>query len=963
MLFKLRAYKHYLFIVLALVMMGGSTPASAQGSMTAENHGEVRMFTTVRILKNNAPLPKADVAFANQSRTTDQQGFATFEDIHTGQYPVKVYYNGITYDNSIKVQNAPLTIDVSKNGPFSLDSGLMMLSILIAAALIIALAIYNNNQAKRASIQPQTSTRKLAFGALVFVLVLAFIITIATYQNNIIAALFNANNANQSLAAELDTIPKPTNVKIYGDDRVATVTWTPVSGSNVVGYVVKWGKESIGSFTDMKQTIHPITQIQPLENGVKYIVQVQSVQGSYTYKPTSSEQGGNDKFATANGNVSLPVVASVIPTSQRVDSMRKRLTGFFDDMNISAGGFDETKWNHAVNACVAVGEDGQFINSQLHGHNMTASGFCDRGGTVSRARGVFDITGRTEADPGVIEFDIDGVSQPRDVWYIDLIPTDARKNGIPVDVTSHNDLFDADSADPGRMIRIAQLQNGTASLNFHYFGVTNQPGSFGSANLNVNMATKTPGYEFMSPVNFPVDTVIPNVRRHWRIEYSPTKLKVYIDAVKVGEGTVPSLFATIKKYHVHSTLFSYNTGKQFDTVGPTTSMLHWDNFGFNGPAPTLVTHNYLDGGPTGTTPLLARGTKSAPIPTGNRTTKIPIPDPIGTPVGKVRLMYTAQPFGYSYYYWNVNNSITVNGKKYSVPDPQQNIQTSVSKDNVSMTNIPHATGIYIEPADIKQGMNEISFNLNTDILNVHLEVDYENNNAPNYTQPKDVFANFTGYVTPPMNANDAYWFVEQKMGLENLANPGASLPPTPSTTPAASGTPQATQTPSPSPSRTPSPIPATDTPAPIVASTPTPSPLSSSSTGSVLTIYAAGTPARGIYPTLVLNINNNGTRTNVATFTNVNGNPNSGQFNTFTYKSNTELVPGQIRVRFTNDYYNPQTGEDRNVRINKISIDGQEYLSSTPSVYSTGTWAASNGCAAGYKQSDWLMCNGYFQYK
>ncbi len=911
------------------------------------------MFTTVRVLNKSAVLPNTDISLADQSRKTDTQGFATFEDIPHGEYSLRTFYNGKTYNNTVKLEGKPLTVDIAQIGWFSASTGTTVLLVLTAAALLIALALYGNISNKNAPAVKKTNIQTLAFDALVFVLVFAFIITIATYQKTIVAALFNASRANQSMAAELSGIPQPKNVQIFADDQVATVTWDPASGGNVVGYVVRWGKESLGTFTDMKQTIHPITQIQPLENGVKYIVQVQSVQGSYNTIPTSSEQGGSDTYAVANGNVSLPVVTSVIPTTARVDAMRSRLTGFFDDFNISAGGFDEAKWNHASTACVKVGEDGQFINSQFHAHNQTESN-CDRDGNVARPRAIFDITGKSEANPGQIEFDMDGVSQPRDVWYIDIIPADARKNGMPLDITSHNDLFDADHEDPGRMIRITQYMD---KIVFHYYDASNNPHSLnqtkqasatwdgGASIQDCNIAGKqTGGFSPIAEISAPINPV-PNVRRHWVIQYSPQKIKLFIDSALMAEAATPALFANINKYQIHSTLFSYNTGKQYNgIIGPTTSMLHWDNFGFNGPAPTIVTHNYIDGEATGTTPMIARGTVANPVPSGNRTTKIPIPDPIGTPVGKARLMFTMQPFGNSTYTWNSSQNVVVNGKTYPLPDPKLNIQSQNITEIVG-TYTPHSDGIYIDPAELIQGMNQLMFNVGTDVLNVHIELDYDKNNAPTFTQPRDLFSNFTSYISPAMRANDSYWFIEQKMGLES------------------GGTPVATSsiTQSPSPNKTPSLVP-TATPASTTINNITPPPLVS--TGSRVAIYAAGNAVRGVYPSIGLNVNiNNAGFRQVASFTGIAGNPVTGQFVEKVFNATYKIVPEQVRVRFLNDYFNSATGEDRNVRIEKINIDGTDYMSASPSVLSTGTWTTDNGCSKGYKQSEWLMCGGYFQYK
>lgn len=600
------------------------------------------------------------------------------------------------------------------------------------------------------------------------------------------------------------TLPQPLNVQGFPDDRVATITWIEppnAQSNNIVGYVVQWGK--VGQpLTGMKQTIHTSTQIQPLENNVAYTVTVKAVQGSYIHPPNGSEQQpAIDEYAVANGVLSDPITINLTPTSARVEAMRARLTGFFDDMNIPAGPLDELLWNHGSTACVEPGEDGQFINGQFHGHNMTRS-TCDRDGNISRPRALLDFTGKSESNPAQIEFDFDGISQPRDVWYIDLIPADARVNGMPIDVTSHNDLFDTDHEDPGRMIRIAAYRDKIA---FHYYDANNNPHelpiNFDGTVCNqgwppnalafdfatCNMAIKTPGISPISQSTASIHTV-PNVRRHWVIQFSPQKIKLFIDGSYLTYINTPSLFSNITKYQLHWTTFSYNTGKQFNTVWPTTAMVHWDNFGFNGPAPATVVHNYLDGGANGDYPLIARGTPGHLVPDGSRTTKIPIPDSIGSPI-KARLMFTIQPFGFQTYTWQSTHKITVNGHEYPFPDPHLNIQ-SQNITSIAETYIAHATGIYLNHSDLITGQNTVQFSLGSDadILNAHIELEYDKNNAPSHTPPKTIFAaNLNSVIAPAMRPNDMYWFVEQSMGLENII-PSPTPPPTSGPTPTPSPT-------------------------------------------------------------------------------------------------------------------------------------------------------------------------------
>ncbi len=171
--------------------------------------------------------------------------------------------------------------------------------------------------------------------------------------------------------------------------------------------------------------------------------------------------------------------------------------------------------------------------------------------------------------------------------------------------------------------------------------------------------------------------------------------------------------------------------------------------------------------------------------------------------------------------------------------------------------------------------------------------------------------------------------------------------------------------PSPSPSSLPSPslkpspsiLPS---PVPSVIPSPSPSPIPSPSpTTSTITIYAVGTPAEGIYPTLALQIRNakNNWKT-VKTFTNV-----TSLLNQLVYQHPTLIQPQDIRIRFTNDRYLPKKGQDRNLYIDKINLDGVDIETERNTTFSTGSWSSQNGCGDGFKRSEWLHCNGYFEYR
>lgn len=74
----------------------------------------------------------------------------------------------------------------------------------------------------------------------------------------------------------------------------------------------------------------------------------------------------------------------------------------------------------------------------------------------------------------------------------------------------------------------------------------------------------------------------------------------------------------------------------------------------------------------------------------------------------------------------------------------------------------------------------------------------------------------------------------------------------------------------------------------------------------------------------------------------------------------TGFNEGDVEVRFSDDYYGGG-GNDRNVKIDWIDLNGRRTQTESYQTHSTGTYA-NGSCAAGYKRSEWLHCNGRFKY-
>ena len=126
--------------------------------------------------------------------------------------------------------------------------------------------------------------------------------------------------------------------------------------------------------------------------------------------------------------------------------------------------------------------------------------------------------------------------------------------------------------------------------------------------------------------------------------------------------------------------------------------------------------------------------------------------------------------------------------------------------------------------------------------------------------------------------------------------------------------------------------------------------------GSVVKIFAAGTSALGVFPTMNLLIDG----VVSSTYQNIQGDANGRTFIEYDYLSLTKLTINQLKLQFTNDF--ATATEDRNLRVDKIVLDGTEYQTEALTTNSTGTWDSATGCGAGNKQSEWLHCNGIFSY-
>lgn len=95
---------------------------------------------------------------------------------------------------------------------------------------------------------------------------------------------------------------------------------------------------------------------------------------------------------------------------------------------------------------------------------------------------------------------------------------------------------------------------------------------------------------------------------------------------------------------------------------------------------------------------------------------------------------------------------------------------------------------------------------------------------------------------------------------------------------------------------------------------------------------------------------------------NVAAGANTGSFQTYTFITPDNVVADDVRIQFLNDAYDPANGIDENLRIDAIEIDGVRFETESPDVFSTGTWLPADGVQPGFRQSEFLHTDGYFQF-
>ncbi|HEX7769277.1 MAG TPA: hypothetical protein VF422_04525, partial [Dokdonella sp.] len=436
-------------------------------------------------------------------------------------------------------------------------------------------------------------------------------------------------------------------------------------------------------------------QIQPLDNNRAYHVRVHRLSARGAIKTQGTEIGFNGGDGT------------------RVAALRTSMTAF-DDFNLPIGAADARLWNNAQMVSTDPRFNLFFINDQYHAHTLQGTrvdNTGDRSQTSQRFRKAVRIT--PDARRRIV-FDMDSPLSPRSVWYLDLNP-------VRTDLTGHADFFDTEGATglPAGMLRLrAQFQSFSVSL----------IGMDGASHQIASVDMEAAGRQ-----------AVTNVRRHFDVRVGTDGVEVSIDGRQVIDASFAPYALAAGDYEPLWVGFGYNTPKD----GVPYYLLHWDNFGFDGPVvePRTV-HNYV---------TRIAGTDYRKANRGNGefpTFTVRVPDDL-RPVApgasaEAWLVFTYQMGDFSNFTLVAGDHVKVNaGATHLLPE---RVNNSVPENPDLLTwGLPYT--VRLKLGDIAQGgvsplvVGDNTFQFfaeNTGVLNVHVEVFYPPGSAPAYTPPSAI---------------------------------------------------------------------------------------------------------------------------------------------------------------------------------------------------------------------------------
>lgn len=550
-----------------------------------------------------------------------------------------------------------------------------------------------------------------------------------TYHVKAISVADNTKSATATITVTLATTPLKVApvLRIKRDDRSAILDmdynadnpwgqWWAMTGSGKddAGFLVTWWPDgasptamgsmggctgcagACGNPTDPMAvskslvTANRRVQLQPLVNGGIYHVCVERINslGEITSQRTELTFNGGD--------------------DARVDALRASLT-FFDDFNLPMGAADEKLWNAAASTETDSRLNLFFVNDQFHAHSLNGT---VRGGgksqTAQRFRKPIAIENGVRRH---VFFDMDSPLSSRSVWYLDFNP-------VKLDLTGHADFFDEEGVKglPAGLLRLrSQFQQFSVSL----------IGADGASHLIGVADMQSLGVQAVS-----------NVRRNFEARVGTDGIEILVDGKSIINAPFPAGALKPGAYELLWNAFGYNTSK--DNV--PYYLVHWDNFGFDGPnLESRAVHNYVTRIAGTDYQKASRANSSYP------TFTVKIPDDLRPIVNgaaaEAWLVFTYQSGDYSSVNLLPNDYLLVNGgAKITLPAIPNNTSpldpSLLSYDKPYTVRVKLGDLVKAGASPLLVGDNTFKFYAdNAGIVDLHVEVFYPQASEPTYTPP------------------------------------------------------------------------------------------------------------------------------------------------------------------------------------------------------------------------------------
>jgi hypothetical protein len=242
---------------------------------------------TVHIGKDGMDMQQVSVTAFGQTKQTDENGKATFNDVTGGKqtivvkdsskiYSVPVYVLSSDLDINLTHVQAAIQVPGARQEAYkkASDSMPLFVGMMVVFGVLLIGILYLFN--KKFSFLPGFVRWFLQMVIVVIVLLAGIFIT--AYANGSQDKLFAMLSVEQSARASTDTIPAPVNVNAVGGKNSINLSWEGVEDPTFTrAYLIRWGKNAEEVVKKTRLTNGTTTRFDKLEAKTEYSVEIQTL--------------------------------------------------------------------------------------------------------------------------------------------------------------------------------------------------------------------------------------------------------------------------------------------------------------------------------------------------------------------------------------------------------------------------------------------------------------------------------------------------------------------------------------------------------------------------------------------------------------------------------------------------------------------------------------------------------------